>query len=150
MRAVIQKVSECRVSVDGKIIAESGPGLLVYLGVARTDTREDLEYIVRKTCNLRIFEDSNGKMNLSFLDKGSMEIMVISQFTLYGDARKGKRPSFSNAAGPDKGEELYLQFIEACKNVSIPTKHGSFGSKMDVSYTNEGPITILIDSDKMF
>lgn len=149
MRAVVQRVSEASVKVEKKIVGEIDKGLLVLLGVGEEDDDKDLDYMVDKILGLRIFEDENGKMNLSLLDIGG-EILVVSQFTLYGDVRKGKRPSFSTSAHPDMAEKIYNQFVERCKEKGVKTEKGIFGAYMDVALVNDGPVTILIDSKKIF
>src|SRR5699024_4203645 len=149
MRAVIQRVSAADVKIKGNIVGEIGEGLLVLLGVGKEDTEEDAEYLTKKILNLRIFEDEDGKMNLSLLDiKG--ELLIVSQFTLYGDVRKGRRPSFTDSASPKKAEEIYEQFIDNCKAENINVEKGQFGAEMDVSLVNNGPVTILLDSKKTF
>ncbi|HCO19344.1 MAG TPA: D-tyrosyl-tRNA(Tyr) deacylase [Tissierellales bacterium] len=149
MRAVVQRVSSAEVRVDDKMVGRVGKGLLVYLGVGKEDTVSDIEYMADKVSGLRIFEDENGKMNLSVQDIRG-EILAISQFTLYGDVRKGKRPSFSDSADPDKGEELYNQFISIIQGIGIRIDKGIFGAHMMVDYVNDGPVTILLDSKKQF
>ena len=149
MRAVVQRVSSAEVRVDDKMVGRVGKGLLVYLGVGKEDTVSDIEYMAEKVSGLRIFEDENGKMNLSVQDIRG-EILAISQFTLYGDVRKGKRPSFSDSAAPDKGEELYNQFIRRIQGIGIRIEKGIFGAHMMVDYVNDGPVTILLDSKKQF
>jgi D-tyrosyl-tRNA(Tyr) deacylase len=149
MRAVVQRVSSAEVRVDDKMVGRVGKGLLVYLGVGKEDTVSDIEYMAEKVSGLRIFEDENGKMNLSVKDIEG-EILAISQFTLYGDVRKGKRPSFSDSAAPDKGEELYNQFISRIQGIGIRIDKGMFGAHMMVDYVNDGPVTILLDSKKQF
>ncbi|HMM70590.1 MAG TPA: D-aminoacyl-tRNA deacylase [Gudongella oleilytica] len=149
MRAVVQRVSSAEVRVDDKMVGRVGKGLLVYLGVGKEDTVSDIEYMAEKVSGLRIFEDENGKMNLSVQDIEG-EILAISQFTLYGDVRKGKRPSFSDSAAPDKGEELYNQFIRRIQGIGIRIEKGIFGAHMMVDYVNDGPVTILLDSKKQF
>ncbi len=149
MRAVIQRVKSASVTVDNKLISEIGPGLLIFLGISHTDAEKELEYIANKIANLRIFEDANGKMNCSILDT-SGEALVVSQFTLYGDCRKGRRPSFINAARPDVANDLYEQFITILEKLNIPTRGGTFQAMMDVQLINDGPVTILLDSDKQF
>src|SRR5690554_3355462 len=149
MRAVVQRVSEASVKVEGNIVGEIDKGLLVLLGVGEEDNDKDLEYMVDKVLGLRIFEDDNGKMNLSLLDIGG-EILIISQFTLYGDVRKGKRPSFTKSAHPDIAKDIYLKFVEKCKEKGIKIEEGIFGANMDVSLINDGPVTIIIDSKKTF
>lgn len=149
MRAVIQRVSHASVSVDGTEIGKTGQGIVVYLGVHADDTENDCLYIADKILNLRIFHDSQGKMNLSVLDiKG--EILLISQFTLYGDTRKGRRPSFNEAAPPEKGNEYYRKVTNLLRKSSLKTETGEFGAVMDVEYLNDGPVTILVDSFKNF
>jgi|ERR1041384_6402563 D-tyrosyl-tRNA(Tyr) deacylase len=148
MRAVVQRVTEARVEAAGQIAGEIGAGLLVLLGVARDDTSADVEYLADKIPNLRIFQDSEGKMNRSLLDiHGSM--LVVSQFTLFGDVRRGRRPSYSDAAEPDKANKLYQEFVERV-SVAIHVETGMFQAMMKVSLINDGPVTILLDSKKGF
>ncbi|MGC9313310.1 MAG: D-aminoacyl-tRNA deacylase [Sediminispirochaetaceae bacterium] len=149
MRAVVQRVKACTVTVDATAVGSIGRGLLVYLGVEREDTDKDLMYLVEKITGLRIFQDSDDKMNLSVMDF-SGEILVVSQFTLCADTRKGKRPSYNNAAHPREGERYYNRFIETVKDRGIHTSSGIFGARMEVTYTNEGPVTILLDSRRTF
>ncbi len=149
MRAVIQRVQSASVKVDGELVSEIGAGLLIFLGIAHDDTETELEYIANKVANLRIFEDADGKMNCSLLDTGG-SALVVSQFTLYGDCRKGRRPSFIDAARPEVANALYEQFITALKQLNIPTQGGTFQAMMDVQLINDGPVTILLDSDKQF
>lgn len=149
MRAVVQRVAEANVKVKGNVVGEISKGLLVFLGVGKDDSEKDLEYMVDKVLGLRIFEDENNKMNLSVMDIGG-ELLVVSQFTLYGDVRKGKRPSFTSSAYPELAEEIYEQFIEKCREKGIRTEKGVFGAHMEVSILNDGPVTILIDSKKVF
>lgn len=145
MKLVIQRVHEATVKVDQKIIGQIKKGLMVLLGVGQEDTLEDVEYLVNKLVNMRIFEDEEGKMNRSVKDiEGSL--LIVSQFTLYANCRKGNRPSFTEAGAPYTSKSLYLYFISACKNHGIPTSHGEFGADMDVSLVNHGPVTILLDS----
>jgi D-aminoacyl-tRNA deacylase len=149
MRAVIQRISEATVKVNSEVVAETGAGLLVFLGVGGADAEEDAAYLLDKVANLRIFEDGEGKFNLSLLDlKG--ELMVVSQFTLYGDARKGRRPSFSEAARGEKARELYDYFIYKAKDTGIRVSQGNFGEHMEVKLVNDGPVTILLDSGRLF
>ncbi|MDD2447054.1 MAG: D-aminoacyl-tRNA deacylase [Tissierellia bacterium] len=149
MRAVIQRVSNASVTVDKIIVGKIDKGLLVFLGVGEEDNDKDVEYMVNKIVGLRVFQDENDKMNLSLTDvKG--ELLVISQFTLYGDVRKGKRPSFSTSAKPDIGEKLYEKFVQMTKDLEIKTETGIFGANMNVDLLNQGPVTILIDSKKTF
>ena len=149
MRAVVQRVKSGNVVVNDEIVGEIQKGLIVYLGVGKSDTEEDLDYIVDKIVGLRIFEDKNGKMNLSVKDIRG-EILVVSQFTLYGDARKGKRPSFTDAASSNIGEKHYQNFIKKTLKLGINTQAGIFGAHMLVDYINDGPVTILLDSTKLF
>ncbi|MGM0395772.1 MAG: D-aminoacyl-tRNA deacylase [Bacillota bacterium] len=149
MRAVVQRITSGRVLVNDEVVGEIGNGLLVYLGVGGNDTDSDLEYMVNKITGLRIFEDENEKMNLSVQDVEG-EILAISQFTLYGDARKGKRPSFTDAASPDMGDDFYKKFIQKTSEMGINTQSGVFGAHMKVDYVNDGPVTILLDSSKQF
>ena len=149
MRAVVQRVKSASVTVDSELVSEIGAGVLVFLGVAHDDTATELEYIANKVANLRIFEDEDGKMNRSLLETGGAAL-VVSQFTLYGDCRKGRRPSFINAARPEVANALYEQFIAALEQQNIPTHGGTFQAMMDVQLINDGPVTILLDSDKQF
>ena len=149
MRAVIQRVSEAKVEVDGDIIGKIGEGFLVLIGVRKDDTEEDVRYLADKVLGLRIFEDEAGKMDLSITDvKG--EILAVSQFTLYGDSRKGRRPSFDEAAPPDVAERLYELFVEEIRKSGIKVETGKFRALMDVHLVNSGPVTILLDSKKLF
>jgi D-tyrosyl-tRNA(Tyr) deacylase len=149
MRAVVQRVSRAKVTVEGKTAGEIGAGLVILLGVGRADTAAVAASMAEKLANLRIFEDSAGKMNLSLLDvKGSA--LVISQFTLYGDARGQRRPSFIQAAPPDLAKKLYEEFCDALKQRGIAADTGIFQATMSVELVNEGPVTILVDSEKTF
>ena len=147
MRAVVQRVSRAKVTVDGEVTGEIGRGVLVLLGVAGTDTEKDADYLVEKIVNLRIFEDTEDKMNLSLLDIYG-ELLVVSQFTLYGDTRRGRRPSFINAAPPVRANELYEYFISKARPHVPNIGTGRFQAMMDVELVNDGPVTILIDSEK--
>ena len=149
MRAVIQRVSSASVSVDDSITGEIKSGLLVLLGVGQGDTLADLEYIFQKTIGLRVFEDDEGKMNLSLQDVNG-QLLVVSQFTLFGDVRKGKRPFFGDAAPPEQANELYEAFVQRAKEESIHVQTGIFQADMQVSLVNDGPVTIMIDSKKQF
>lgn len=149
MRAVLQRTDRSSVSVDGQPVAAIGPGLTVLLGVGHGDTEKDAIYLADKVVNLRIFPDDAGKMNLSLLDVAG-ELLVISQFTLYGDCRKGKRPSFDTAASPQLAQELYQKFIGSCRDYGIKTYQGKFQTEMVVSLDNHGPVTILLDSKRLF
>ncbi len=145
MRAVIQRVKQARVAVANHTVGEIGRGLLTFLGVGREDTREDADYLADKVVNLRIFEDSEGKLNFSLKDIGG-EILIVSQFTLYADCRKGRRPSFSLAAEPDLARKLYQYFTSKVKSQGVKVALGEFQAKMEVELINEGPVTILLDS----
>jgi D-tyrosyl-tRNA(Tyr) deacylase len=149
MRAVVQRVTEARVEVAGEVVGEIGAGLLVLLGVARDDTTSDADYLTEKIINLRIFDDDDGKMNRSLLDIGG-EMLVVSQFTLYGDVRRGRRPSYSDAAEPEKANELYEYFVERVRSLGVRVETGVFQAMMKVSLINDGPVTILLDSRKAF
>ncbi|MBZ5548003.1 MAG: D-tyrosyl-tRNA(Tyr) deacylase [Acidobacteriia bacterium] len=149
MRAVVQRVSRAKVTVNGEITGEIGPGLLVLVGVGTGDTRADADYLADKTIGLRIFEDSGGKMNLSVVDIGGA-VLAVSQFTLYGDVRRGKRPSFDAAAPPQSARELYEYFVEKIRAAGLPCETGRFQEMMQVELVNEGPVTILLDSAKTF
>jgi len=149
MRAVVQRVSRARVTVAGETTGEIGRGLLVLLGVSNRDSENDADYLVEKTLNLRIFYDDDGKMNLSLLDAGG-GLLVVSQFTLYGDTRRGRRPSFINAAEPIEANRLYEYFVSQCRLRIDRVETGRFQAMMDVELTNDGPVTILIDSEKIF
>jgi len=148
MRAVVQRVKSSKVEVDGKVISEIGNGLNVLLGICEGDTKDDIKYLKDKILNLRIF-DEDEKMNLSLLDVEG-ELLVVSQFTLYGDCRKGRRPNFMRALGGNQSEELYLEFIRQCTEVISDVKTGIFGEDMQVYIQNDGPVTLLIDSKKDF
>ena len=149
MRAVVQRVESANVKIEGKITGSIDHGILLLLGVEERDQETDLEYMCEKIPNLRIFEDENGKMNKSLLDVGG-SILVISQFTLLGDARKGRRPSFTDAARPEKAIPMYEEFIAKMKEKNITTESGVFGADMKVQLINDGPVTILLDSKKVF
>ena len=149
MRAVIQRVKSASVTVEGKVVSEIQKGLLVFLGVAQEDTPADVDYMASKIANLRIFEDDEGRMNLSILDIGG-EALVVSQFTLYGDCRKGRRPSFIHAARPEKADPLYQAFMDEISRLGVPVKAGIFQAMMDVELINDGPVTMMLDSNKLF
>lgn len=149
MRAVVQRVLKAVVNVDGESVGRIGQGILVLLGVGREDTEKDIGYLAEKVVNLRIFEDENGKMNISLLDiKG--ELLVVSQFTLYGDCRSGKRPGYDKAARPEAAKELYESFVECCKSYGLKVETGVFQAMMQVELQNDGPVTLLLDSKKEF
>lgn len=149
MRAVVQRVKRSSVEVDGKIIGKIDKGLNVLLGISEEDKEEDIKYLVDKIVNLRIFEDEQGKMNKSLLDVEG-ELIVISQFTLYGDCRKGRRPNFMRALGGNEAEQLYNKFIDECKNFIKDVQTGEFGADMEVTIINDGPVTLLLESKKDF
>lgn len=149
MRAVVQRVKDCRVRVEGRQISGIENGLLVYLAIGRNDTEKDLDYIADKIANLRIFPDEQGRMNLS-IRQTTRQIMAVSQFTLYGDARAGRRPSYSNAAEPTKARQYCLRFVELLRDRGLSVQTGEFAALMEVQYINSGPVTILLDSEKKF
>lgn len=145
MRAVIQRVLSSSVTVEGQTVGEIGPGLMVLLGVGKGDTEQDVAWMVEKVANLRIFEDEAGKMNRSVLD-GSKAILAVSQFTLFGDARKGRRPSFIDACEPTEAKRLYERFCDGCRAAGLSVATGVFAADMKVALVNDGPVTILLDS----
>ena len=147
MRAVIQRVTRASVNVDGRVAGEIGAGLLVLLGVSRTDNPESASYLAEKIANLRIFSDAAGKMNLSVLDTGGAAL-VVSQFTLYGDTRGGRRPSYIQAAPPEEANRLYQEFVRSMRLLGVRVETGVFQAHMQVELVNDGPVTILIDSEK--
>ena len=149
MRVVIQRVTQASVQVDGETIGRIDTGLLIYLSITHTDTQKDAEFIAEKIANLRIFADSDGKMNLSVQDINA-GILLISQFTLHGDCRKGRRPSFSDSAEPNHARKLYEHTIKLVRNTGITVATGVFAANMDVTSTNDGPVTFLLDSTRLF
>lgn len=149
MRAVIQRVSEAWVEVEGQEVARIGHGLLVLLGIGQGDSEEDAKYLANKIANLRVFEDEEGKLNRSVLEVGG-SVLVVSNFTLYGDCRKGRRPSFTDAAPPEIAHELYLRFCDFLKVEGVPVQMGVFQAHMHVGLVNDGPVTLLLDSKKQF
>ena len=149
MRAVVQKVKKAQVLSEGKPAGEISQGLVVFLGVTHDDTEEDAKYLAEKIANLRIFEDSDDKLNLSVLDVGG-EILSVSQFTLYGDCRKGRRPSFTQAARPEMANDLYEKFNEYLRLANLNVATGVFQTQMEVSLVNDGPVTMLLDSKRQF
>ncbi|MCS7233135.1 MAG: D-aminoacyl-tRNA deacylase [Synergistetes bacterium] len=146
MRALIQRVKEGAVFINDKEVGRIGKGFVILLGVGQNDTIEDLDYLIDKVVNLRVFPDMDGKMNLSLLDVGG-EALVVSQFTLYADCRKGRRPSFTEAATPEKGKEMYELFINRLRERGIRVETGEFGAMMLVKIYNDGPVTIMLDSE---
>lgn len=149
MRAVVQRVKNARVEVEGRITGAIGRGLLIFLGVGKEDTRKDCDYLAHKIANLRIFSDDRDLMNLSLLDAGGA-VLVVSQFTLWADCRKGRRPSFTRAAEPERARSLYGFFIDALKAEGMRVETGAFQEMMDVHIVNDGPVTLLLDSSKSF
>jgi len=154
MRAVVQRVTRARVTVDGEIVGEIGNGLVVLLGVAHDDTKQDADYLASKIAALRIFDDAEGKMNLSLKEIGDSEntagLLVVSQFTLYGDVRRGLRPSWIEAAPPEVAEPLYEYFVQSSRKLIARVATGSFRKTMQVELVNDGPVTIMLDSRKLF
>lgn len=144
MRLLVQRVLNSNVKVDGKVVGEINKGYMVLLGVTHDDDKEKADYLVNKLLNLRVFEDENGKMNLNIKQVGG-ELLIISQFTLYGNTKDGNRPSFIDAAKPDKANELYEYFIDKCKKENIKTEAGIFGADMKVSLVNDGPVTVMLE-----
>ena len=149
MRAVVQRVSRAKVTVAGKVVGEIGPGLLVLLGVGQNDAEDDADYLAEKIGGLRIFEDAEGKMNRAVETSGGA-VLAVSQFTLYGDVRRGKRPSFDAAAPPEQARRLYEHFVEKIRAAGLRCETGQFQKMMEVELVNEGPVTILLDSQKTF
>ena len=148
MRAVLQRVTEASVTIDGQVVGEIGKGIMVLFGMLGTDTDKTIDYMLDKVINLRIFEDENGKMNLGLDDVGG-QVLVVSQFTLYGNCRKGRRPSFTDAAGPELGNRLYEHFLACCEQLGYPPQHGRFGADMKVASVNDGPVTLILDTDQL-
>ncbi len=148
MRAVLTRVSHASVVIDGQTVGKIGKGFLILLGVGPEDTEKDCRYLAEKCLGLRIFEDENGKMNLG-LDAVDGEVLVVSQFTLYGNCRKGRRPSFAEAAGPELGNALYEKFLSVCQELGYPPQHGEFGAHMEVTSLNDGPVTLILDTKEL-
>ena len=146
MRALIQRVTQASVTVDGEVLGQIGPGLVVFLGIARSDGPSETDYVVSKTVNLRIFTDADGRFNLSALDVNA-QLLVVSQFTLYGDTRRGRRPSFSRAAPPDEAADLFADALDAFRETGLTIQTGRFQAYMNVTIHNDGPVTIMLDSD---
>ena len=149
MRAVVQRVKSASVHVDGQLVSEITSGLLIFLGISGTDQQSDVDYLATKIANLRIFRDDELRMNQSLLDVDG-QTLVVSQFTLYGDCRKGRRPSFTAAAKPEKANALYQAFMDQLSQLGIPVQAGVFQAMMDVELVNDGPVTLLLDSSKLF
>lgn len=148
MRAVLTRVKYASIAIDGETVGKIGPGFLILLGVGPEDTEETARVLAEKALGLRIFEDENGKMNLG-LEAIHGEVLVVSQFTLYGNCRKGRRPSFAEAAPPDLGNRLYEQFLSECERLGYPPQHGRFGADMKVESLNDGPVTLILDTDQL-
>ena len=146
MRALVQRVTQASVTVDGEVLGQIGPGLVVLLGIAGTDGPSEIEYIVSKAVNLRIFADAEGRFNLSALEVAA-DLLVVSQFTLYGDTRRGRRPSFSRAAAPDEASVLFAKTLDAFRDTGLTVETGRFQAYMNVAIHNDGPVTIMLDSD---
>ena len=148
MRAVLTRVKSASVTIDGEVVGKIGKGFLILLGVGPNDTEKESKYLAEKALGLRVFEDENEKMNLG-LDAVDGEVLVVSQFTLFGNCRKGRRPSFAGAAGPELGEKLYEQFLSDCAALGYPPQHGRFGADMQVESVNDGPVTLILDTDQL-
>ena len=148
MRAILTRVKSASVTIDGKVNGAIGPGFLILLGVGPNDTENECRYLAEKALSLRIFEDENGKMNRG-LDAIGGQVLVVSQFTLYGNCRKGRRPSFTDAAGPELGNALYEKFLSICEELGYPPQHGEFGADMKVESINDGPVTLILDTDQL-
>ena len=148
MRAVLTRVNSASVTIDGQVVGKIGKGFLILLGVGPNDTAEHCRFLAQKALGLRVFEDENAKMNLG-LEAVNGQVLVVSQFTLYGNCRKGRRPSFTDAAPPALGEELYEQFLKECEALGYPPQHGRFGADMQVESVNDGPVTLILDTDQL-
>ena len=148
MRAVLTRVNSASVTIDGEVVGKIGKGFLILLGVAPEDTEKECRYLAEKALGLRIFEDDQGKMNLG-LDAVGGEVLVVSQFTLFGNCRKGRRPSFTEAAGPELGNALYEKFLSFCEELGFPPQHGRFGADMQVESVNDGPVTLILDTHQL-
>ena len=148
MRAVLTRVNSASVTIDGEVVGKIGKGFLILLGVGPNDTEKECRYLAEKALGLRIFTDDQDKMNLGLADVGG-QVLVVSQFTLYGNCRKGRRPSFVEAAGPELGNRLYEQFLKDCEDLGFPPQHGRFGASMQVESVNDGPVTLILDTDEL-
>ena len=148
MRAVLTRVKSASVTIDGAVTGAIGQGFLILLGVGPNDTEKECRYLAEKALGLRVFEDENGKMNLGLSDVGG-QVLVVSQFTLYGNCRKGRRPSFTEAAPPDLGNAMYERFLEICGELGYTPQHGTFGADMKVESINDGPVTLILDTDQL-
>lgn len=148
MRAILTRVKSASVTINGEVTGKIGCGFLILLGIGPEDTERECRYLAEKALGLRIFKDENDKMNLG-LDQIGGEVLVVSQFTLYGSCRKGRRPSFAEAAGPELGNRLYEKFLEICEELGYPPQHGQFGADMQVESVNDGPVTLILDTDQL-
>ena len=148
MRAILTRVNSASVTIDGEVVGKIGKGFLILLGVGPNDTEKECRYLAEKALGLRIFEDENGKMNKGLEDVGG-QVLVVSQFTLYGNCRKGRRPSFTEAADPELGNRLYEAFLKECEALGYPPQHGQFGADMKVSSVNDGPVTLILDTQQL-
>ena len=148
MRAILTRVTSASVTIDGEVVGKIGKGFLILLGVGPNDTEKECRYLAEKALGLRIFTDDQDKMNLGLADVGG-QVLVVSQFTLYGNCRKGRRPSFVEAAGPELGNRLYEQFLKDCEDLGFPPQHGQFGAHMQVESVNNGPVTLILDTDEL-
>ena len=148
MRAVLTRINSASVTIDGAVVGKIGKGFLILLGVGPEDTEKECRYLAEKALGLRVFEDENGKMNLGLSDVDG-QVLVVSQFTLYGNCRKGRRPSFTDAANPDLGNRMYEKFLSYCEELGFPPQHGRFGADMKVSSVNDGPVTLILDTDQL-
>ena len=148
MRAVLTRVKSASVTIDGEMVGKIGKGFLILLGVGPEDTEKECRYLAEKALGLRVFEDENGKMNLGLSDVDG-QVLVVSQFTLYGNCRKGRRPSFTDAADPELGNRLYERFLEDCADLGYPAQHGQFGADMQVESVNDGPVTLILDTQQL-
>ena len=148
MRAVLTRVKSASVAIDGEVVGKIGKGFLILLGVGPEDDESHCKYLAEKALGLRIFEDENGKMNLGLSDVDG-QVLVVSQFTLYGNCRKGRRPSFTEAAGPELGNRLYEQFLKECASLGYEPQHGQFGADMQVESVNDGPVTLILDTQQL-
>ena len=148
MRAVLTRVKSASVAIDGEIVGKIGQGFLILLGVGPEDNEQTCRYLAEKCLGLRVFEDENGKMNMGLEQIGG-EVLVVSQFTLYGNCRKGRRPSFTDAAPPDLGNAMYEKFLAICEELGYPPQHGQFGADMKVESINDGPVTLILDTDQL-
>ena len=148
MRAVLTRVNSASVTIKGQVVGSIGKGFLILLGIGPEDTEKECRYLAEKALGLRVFEDENGKMNMG-LEQVNGQVLVVSQFTLYGNCRKGRRPSFTEAAPPQLGEALYEKFLENCRQLGYEPAHGQFGADMQVESVNDGPVTLILDTDQL-